>query len=136
MFDVPAHKLIPNVAAKLRELPESKPPAWLRFVKSGAHAQRAPQQKGFWFVRCASLLRKLYLNEPVGVRRLRVAYGGRKKRGVKRERHARAGGSIIRKALQQLEALGFVEKRKEGGRALSKKGRAFLDNAAKEAAGA
>lgn len=135
MFDVPAHKLIARTAAKLKEIPEVKPPAWLKFVKSGVHAERAPQQKDFWFIRCASLLRKLYLNEPVGVRRLRVAYGGRKKRGVKRERFARAGGNIIRKALQQMEAVGFVEKRK-GGRALSKKGRAFLDNIAKEVAGA
>jgi len=134
VFDVPAHRLIPSVAAKLKELPDAKPPAWLRFVKSGAHAQRAPQQKGFWHIRCASILRKLYLNEPVGVRRLRTAYGGRKKRGVKRERRAKAGGSIIRKALQQLEALGFVEKRKEGGRRLTKKGRSFLDNAAREVA--
>lgn len=133
-FDVPARKLISTAAEKLKELPELAPPAWLQFVKSGAHAERAPRQKDFWYVRCASLMRKLYTGKPVGIQRLRRVYGGRKKRGVAREHHFPAGGNILRKALQKLEKLGFVEKTGKG-RSLTGKGKAFLDRIAKQVKG-
>jgi small subunit ribosomal protein S19e len=67
---------------------------------------------------------------PIGVSKLRKDYSGRKNRGAAKEHSRRAGGSIIRKALQQLESAGFVEK-KGTGRIIAKKGRAFVDNSAK-----
>jgi len=137
-YDVPADLLIERLAKYLkREVEEVRPPEWAIFVKTGSHAQRPPQDPDWWYVRCASLLRKLYLHGPIGVERLRSMYGGRKDRGHRPEHHRKAGGSIIRKALQQLEAAGLVQKVMNAkghviGRALTPKGRSLLDRIATE----
>ncbi len=110
-------------------------PYFVGMVKSGSHAQRPPEQADFWFVRCASILRHAYLNPSVGTNRLRRHYGGRKSRGVKPQKHAPAGGSTIRRAMQQLEKAGLMVKEKSGGRRLSAKGKALLDKVAKEVKG-
>lgn len=134
VFDVNHNKLVKAASEKLKAFPDLKPPAFLAFAKTGAYKVRAPDDKDFWYKRCASLLRKAYIDSPIGVASLRTHYGGRKKRGVARERHAKAAGSIIRRAMQALEKIGFMEKKKDG-RYLTSKGLAFMDAAAKEAKG-
>ncbi len=137
-YDVPADLLIKRLARYLKEeVDEVRPPEWALFVKTGSHVQRPPQDPDWWYVRCASLLRKLYMRGPIGVERLRSMYGGRKDMGHRPEHHRKAGGSIIRKALQQLEAAGLVEKAldRQGhvvGRVLTPKGRSLLDRIATE----
>lgn len=59
-YDVPANELIAGAAEKLKGL-GIKEPAWLKYVKSGPHAERRPEQKDYWYFRCASLLRKAYI---------------------------------------------------------------------------
>jgi small subunit ribosomal protein S19e len=132
VFDVDANKLIEKTAERLKEMKIHKP-VFVGLVKSGAHAARPPQTDNFWYLRCASILRQIYVNGTVGVQRLRRHYGGKKRRGVRPARHAPAGGSIIRKAMQELEKAGLLTKEKVG-RVLSPKGRKLLDNAAKECA--
>ena len=129
-FDVEANKLIEKAAHKLKEMKLHKP-AFVGMVKTGAHAQRPPQDANFWYFRCASVLRQVYVNDGVGTQRLRRHYGGKKRRGVKPARHAPAGGSTIRKAMQELEKAGLLAKAK-AGRTLTPKGRKFMDAAAKE----
>jgi small subunit ribosomal protein S19e len=126
VYDVEPQQLIEKVAQELKKFEELKPPEWIYFVKSGSHAERPPQQEDFWYIRCASLLRYLYINGPIGVSRLRHKYGGRKSRGVAPHRHRKASGNIIRKALQRLEKIGFVKTTKKG-RELTPKGKSFLD---------
>lgn len=133
VFDVPANELIPKVAQELQKNPAIKPPSWIGKVKSGAHLERAPEKRGFWYTRCASLLRTLYLSGGAGVRRLRHKYGGRKEHRVRKAHHAPAGGKIIRVALQQLEKAGLLRKEKSG-RILSSEGAALLEHCAIEAA--
>ncbi|MDD5022614.1 MAG: 30S ribosomal protein S19e [Candidatus ainarchaeum sp.] len=129
-LDVDANRLIENVAKKLEEMQIEKP-EFSNFVKSGAHKERPPTQKNFWYIRCASVLRHTYARGNVGTNRLRRHYGGRKSRGVKPEKHVKAGGSLIRKAMQSLEKAGLVEKKKKG-RELTAKGKKLLDQCAKE----
>ena len=129
-FDVEPNKLISNAATKLKEMNIAKPD-FVGLVKTGSHCKRPPSDEDFWFVRCASILRQAYVNDIVGVQKLRRHYGGRKRRGVKPEKHAPSGGSTIRKAMQELEKAGLLVKEKTG-RKLSPKGRAFLDGVAKE----
>jgi small subunit ribosomal protein S19e len=128
--DVEPNKLIEKAAMKLKEMKINKP-AFVGIVKSGSHASRPPQDDDFWYKRCASILRQAYMNQSVGISRLRRHYGGRKRSGVRPEHHRPAGGSTIRKAMQELEKAGLLTKQKVG-RALSPKGRKFLDAAAKE----
>lgn len=128
--DVDAHKLIRKAAAKLEGvLPAA--PAWVGRVKSGSHRQRLPQDAKFWFMRCAALLRKTYVDQTVGVSRMRRHFGGRVKRGVRPEHHRAAGGSMIRKGFQALEKAGLIAKKKVG-RSITPKGQQFLDSVARE----
>ena len=132
VYDVPADELIAKLAEQLKSDRKIEPPAWSAFVKTGPHAERMPQNKDWWYVRCASLLRKVYLHGPVGVADLKVAYGGRKQIGYNLSHHKDAGGAIIRKALQQLEAAGYIVKIQRKGRMVSSEGMKKMDRLATE----
>ncbi len=131
VYDVPPDMLIQRVAERLKEMEEIKPPEWAVFVKTGVHKERSPEQDDWWYVRAAAILRKVYINQPVGIERLRTAYGGRKNRGVKPEKFRKGSGSIIRKVLQQLESAGLVKKT-DKGRVVTPQGKALLDRVAAE----
>lgn len=135
VYDADPNKLIEKVAEKLKASKVEKP-EFIGLVKSGSHTQRPPDSGDFWYVRCASILRQIYVNSKTGTVRLRKHYGGKKSRGVKPEIHVPAGGSTIRKAMQNLEKAGYLSKGdKDKGRILTAKGRQLLDNAAKEVSG-
>jgi small subunit ribosomal protein S19e len=133
VYDVPASKLIEKLARYLKEnVDEITPPSWSNFVKTGAHTQKPPQNPDWWYVRCASLLRKIYVHGSIGLEKLRAEYGGRKDFGVRPEHAVKAGGAIIRKALQQLEAAGLVEKLPSRGRRITAEGRKLLQEITEE----
>lgn len=132
-YDVPAHIFIDTLAQHLKNnVDEIVPPPWSAFVKTGAHVERRPQNPDWWFARCSSLLRKIYMKGPIGVTHLRAQYGGRKDGGVKPEHVRMGGGAIIRKAIQQLETAGLVESSGNKGRVLTKEGRQLLDSLSTE----
>ena len=128
--NVAPDELITEAAKRLEKVGELKPPEWAKFVKTGVCRERPPAQKNWWYIRSASILRKLSLGESVGVSRLRRVYGGRKRRGHKPEHKYPASGAIIRKILQQLERAGFVRTEKGKGRMITAKGRSFLKEVA------
>ncbi|MGP3668001.1 MAG: 30S ribosomal protein S19e [Candidatus Bathyarchaeota archaeon] len=133
VYDVPANSLIEKIAEYLLEnVEEVKPPSWARFVKTGSHRQRPPDRDDWWYIRCASLLRKLYVKGPIGLSRLRRMYGGRKTGKIRPEHPRKAGGAIIRKALQQLEKAGLVKAISGKGRVLTDEGKSLLDRLAFE----
>ncbi|MHA1651835.1 MAG: 30S ribosomal protein S19e, partial [Candidatus Helarchaeota archaeon] len=117
LYDVPAELLIKRLAMELKENYEKiKPLPWAIYVKTGVFKERSPTDPDWWYIRCASLLRKISLHNYIGVSHLRGIYGGRQRRGAKPE-HARKGsGSIIRHSLKQLEEEGLVETVKGRGR--------------------
>ncbi len=127
-YDVPADVLIERLSGYFKEsVSEIQPPEWSGYVKTGRHAERAPQNPDWWYVRSASIMRKLYLKGPVGVSRLRKEYGGRRRRGVRPAHFAKAGGNTIRTILQQLEQSGLAQKDGVKGRTVTGKGRSLLD---------
>jgi len=131
--EVPANKLVFKLKEELKKVKELEPPAWAGVVKSGAHRERAPEQDDFWYIRLASILRRISIEEMVGVPRLRTYFGGRRRRGYKPARFRKAGGSMIRRALQKLEAAGLVEKNaKRKGRKLTKAGQKLVNKMAYE----
>ncbi|MEA3229899.1 MAG: 30S ribosomal protein S19e [archaeon] len=127
-FDVASDKLIKEASEQLKKVESIKPPEWVPFVKTGSHNERVPDNPDWWYVRAASILRKVYIS-PVGVDRLRTVYGGRKNKGYKPEKRRNASGNIIRKCLQQLEKAGLVRKL-PAGRGITPQGQKFLDNIA------
>jgi small subunit ribosomal protein S19e len=129
VYDVPADQLVTRVASELKSRPELAPPVWAEFAKTGVHKEMPPEDPDWWFVRAAAVLRRVYVDGPVGVERMRTYYGGRKNRGSKPNRFKKGSGSVIREMLQQLENAGLVVKVK-GGRSASPAGMAFLDGMA------
>ncbi|MHA1937238.1 MAG: 30S ribosomal protein S19e [Candidatus Thorarchaeota archaeon] len=127
VYDIPSTVLIRRLAQDLRSRDEIKPPEWALFVKTGAHKERAPDDPDWWYMRCASILRKVYLKGPIGTERLRIAYGGKKRRGTKPNRFHKGSGAVVRTAIQQLERAGFIMKRGNKGREMTNIGRSYMD---------
>ncbi len=126
IYDVPADSLISEVAKELKENKKIKSPEWTQFVKTGVHKERRPENPDWWYVRCASLLRRVYIDGPVGINSLKTYYGGKKDRGTSPEKFRNGSGAVIRGALHQLEDAGLIEKLGEGRR-VTPEGISFLD---------
>ncbi len=129
VYDVPAWDLIERAAEELKKYKAIVPPAWAPFVKTGVHKELPPERPDWWYIRAASVLRKVYLHGPLGTRRLKAMYGGRKNRGVKAEHPRPGSGSIARHILQQLEEAALVVG-SSGGRQITANGMSFLDRIA------
>ncbi len=129
--EVDSQELIKRAADRMEKMDEFKPPDWAAFVKTGVCKERPPTQNNWWWIRSASILRRVYVNQKMGVSKIRKIYGGRKNRGHKPEHRYLASGSIIRKILQQLDKAGFVKTEKGKGRSITPKGQKFLDEIAK-----
>ena len=125
--DVPASKFIDRLAKYLKEnVEEVQPPSWAAVAKTGSHVEKQPQNSDWWYTRAASLLRKVYVHGPIGLEKLRSDYGGRKGYTVRPNHAAKAGGSNIRKILQQLEQADLIQISRPQGRLMSPKGRKML----------
>lgn len=132
VYDVPAGDLIEHLADYLRSSVEQvKPPPWALYAKTGAHRERPPENPDWWYERAASLLRRLYISGPLGISRLRKLYGGRKRFPMRKAHSVRAGGSSIRKVLQQFESAKLVTHSRKG-RILTDEGKSLLDKIATE----
>jgi small subunit ribosomal protein S19e len=130
-LDVPSEELINTLSKFLKEnVGEVAPPTWALTAKTGSHRERPPANPDWWYTRCASLLRKLYLHGPVGIARLRVEYGGRLRKGTHIEHSRVSGGSAIREPLQQLQKAGFIAVEAKKGRKLTAEGLSLLNRIA------
>ena len=130
--DVPADALLPRLAAELKNRKAVEPPKWAMFAKTGVHTQLAPTQRDWWFLRSASVMRKISLVGPTGVERLSSEYGGRRDRGSA-PYHARTGSrAVLRTIVHQLEHSGLVQAQKNRGRRLSPEGQRMIDSVSRE----
>ena len=134
VLDVGARIFIENLAKKIKEIKEFSIPEWAKYVKTSRGNERPPDNPDWWYYRAASILRKLYLRGVIGVERLRREYKRKKRDKAYPATVYKGGGKIIRTILQQAEKAGFVEKveKPKKGRQLTKKGKEFLENLAKE----
>ena len=132
VYDVPADELISKLTEilKTEEIPA---PNWTMFVKTGAHADKPPQKSDWWYTRCASILRKIYLHGPLSVNDLRTIYGTGKRNMYYGARHHKdASGAIIRNAIHGLEKLGYLEKVEKKGSVVTRQGMQKLDKLSTE----
>ncbi len=135
VYEVDSAELIEKSADELKKIDSIKPAAWAPFVKTGVHKERPPLREDWWYIRAASILRKIYVLGPIGVSKLRRKYGGKRNQGHNTEHSDKGSGSIIRKILQQLqkaELVKYVEKGVHKGRVIAPKGVALLDKVATE----
>uniref|UniRef100_A0AC35TT14 40S ribosomal protein S19 n=1 Tax=Rhabditophanes sp. KR3021 TaxID=114890 RepID=A0AC35TT14_9BILA len=131
-IDVDQSELVKQTAAFLKKLGKVKVPENVDLIKLGRAKELAPMDADWYFIRAASLARRLYVKPGVGVGALKRSYGGNKRRGVIARHFQSAAGGNIRKALQTLEAIKWVEKSSVGGRILSAQGRKDLDRIASQ----
>jgi small subunit ribosomal protein S19e len=127
LHDVSAEALIAKTAVALKK--DIKPPEWAIFVKTGHTRERPPLNPDWWYVRAASMLRRVAMIGPVGTEKLRTFYGGRKNLGHAPEHAYKGSGSVIRTILQQLDQAGLTkmaEKSQRKGRVVTPKGQALL----------
>ncbi len=133
MYDAPTDQLLILISNELKKKREFAPPAWAAIVKTGVSKERPPADKDWWYMRVSSVLRKVALLGPIGVSKLRVKYGGKKRRGHQPAEFRRGSGNIIRKVLQQLEKAGYIKQVQIGvhkGRKLTPLGESFIDKIA------
>jgi len=129
--DVPASKFIDKLAKYLKEnVDQVQPLPWASMAKTGSHVEKQPQNSDWWYIRSASIMRKVYVHGPIGLEKLRSDYGGRKGFSVTPNRASKAGGSNIRKILQQLETAELVQQATPNGRKMTPKGRKLLQEIA------
>ncbi|PRW59438.1 40S ribosomal S19-1 [Chlorella sorokiniana] len=129
--DVPADKFIEAFAAYLKQTNKVQLPQYVDYVKTGAFKELSPLDPDWYYTRAAAIARRVYINQGMGVGAFRRAFGGRSnaKGRVTPEHHVKAAGGIIRHAMQQLEAMGLVEKNPaaQGGRRITPEGQRQMD---------
>ena len=127
IYDVPANMAIDSLSKKLKSAGMVKPPQWSVYVKTGGDKEKPPSDDDWWYVKCASMLRKVHIIGPIGVPTLRRIYGGKKNMGYKPEGMRGSSGSLIRNILQQLEKAELIKKTNVG-RVTTPKGASLLDS--------
>ncbi|HYM39643.1 MAG TPA: 30S ribosomal protein S19e [Thermoplasmata archaeon] len=132
VYDVPPGLLIERLKDQLEKEAKIKPPEWSKFSRTGVHTEKAPVQRDWWYRRVAAVLRKVYLQGPVGSARLAAEFGGRRADGSAPAHPRRGSRSVAREAMQQLEALGYLAKAEKRGRTITAAGRKLLDKLAHE----
>ncbi|UCD00545.1 MAG: 40S ribosomal protein S19 [Promethearchaeota archaeon] len=131
IYVVSPEKTVSVIAEKLKEFPEISPPEGSEFWKTAFFKELAPlDSENFWYIRCASILRKVKKYGPIGVNKLRKFYGGRNRKGPGLHHSAKGSGKIIRVALQQLENANLIKKKEKEGRVVSAEGTSFLERTA------
>jgi small subunit ribosomal protein S19e len=132
--DVSAAEFITAYSAHLKKGGRLELPSWVDYVKTSHGREMPPSDTDWYFVRAASIARKIYLNGGIGVGALAHWYGKANKKGVLPQKHHQASRKIIRTILIQLEELGLVEKTENGGRQVTSDGMKDLDTIARTAA--
>jgi len=128
--DVSQQDFTVALAAHLKKSGKMKVPEWIDLVKTNNRKELAPYDEDWFFVRCASMARHMYIRSPVGVATIRKIYGIRSNNGCSPSHWHRGNGGVARKALQALEGLKLAEKDPNGGRRLTSQGRRDLDRIA------
>ena len=132
VYDVPAKEFIDEVSNKLKQDKTISIPEANIYSRTGLNKENPPEDKDWWYTRCASIMRKIYINNVIGIEHLRAEYGGSRDRGSKPYKARKSSGTITRRAVQQLENAGYVKKVKGKGRMLTPKGQSFMDNTAND----
>ncbi|XP_011156555.1 40S ribosomal protein S19a [Solenopsis invicta] len=128
--DVDQQKFVKAFAAFLKKTGKMRVPEWVDIVKTAKFKELAPYDPDWYYIRCAALVRHIYIRSPIGVGAVTKIFGGRKRNGTHPSHFCRSASGVARKALQSLEQLKLIEKAPLGGRKLTSQGRRDLDRIA------
>merc|ERR1712007_42792 len=97
-------------------------------VKTGAFKEMPPQDPDWYYIRAASIARKVYLRGGIGVGAFTKVYGGRYRNGTLKRHFAKGARGVNRHILKALEEMGIVcRKNEKGGRWITQNGQRELD---------
>jgi len=128
--DVAAKDFITAYAEHLKNSDKFEAPVWSDHVKTACFKELAPYGEDWYYIRAASVARKVYLRPGVGVGQLQKWYGGSYRRGARTEHFRKASAGIIRSTLIQLENMKVTERLPTGGRRMTRVGQQDLDRIA------
>eukprot|EP00808_Paulinella_micropora_P024878 g56532.t1 len=129
--DVPANEFIVALAAYLKKSNKLDLPQWANIVKTGKFKEMPPMNQDWYFVRAASVARKVYIRQGTGIGALSRVYGGRNRKGTMRKHFNTGSTGLLRHILTNLAGMGLVEKRKDAkGRFITTQGQRELDTIA------
>lgn len=128
--DVAATDFIKAYAEHLKNSDKFDLPVWSDTVKTAVFKELAPYGDDWYYIRAASIARRVYLRPGIGMGQLQKWYGGSYRNGTKTEHFRKAASGIIRSVLIQLEDMKVVEKVSAGGRRMTVVGQQDLDRIA------
>jgi len=130
--DIPSQEFIGALAAYFKKSNKIDLPEWHDLVKTSVAKEMGPLDPDWYYVRAASLARKVYLRGGVGVGAFTRVYGSRQRRHTYGRFHfRRASKGIIRHILIQLAEQGLIDRKKDKkGRWITTEGRKVLDTVA------
>jgi len=128
--DVSATEFIKAYAEHLKNSDKFDLPVWADTVKTAVFKELAPYGDDWYYIRAASIARKVYLRPGIGIGQLQKWYGGNYRRGTRTEHFRKANSGIIRSVLIQLEEMKVMEKVEAGGRRVTTVGQQDLDRIA------
>lgn len=97
--DIDQHVVTKALASFLKKSGKIVVPEQADFIKTGKFKETAPTEADWFFTRCASIMRHLYMRSPSGVAAFTKIYGGRKRNGTHPARYCRSSDGCIRKVL-------------------------------------
>ncbi|CDP02291.1 unnamed protein product [Coffea canephora] len=128
--DVSPHDFVKAYSAHLRRSGRMELPQWVDIVKTGTLKELAPYDPDWYYIRAASMARKIYLRQGLGVGAFRRIYGGSKRNGSRPPHFGKSSGSVARHILQQLQKMNIVDMDPKGGRRITSSGQRDLDQVA------
>ena len=111
--DVPAQEFVSALAAHFKKTQKLTVPAYHDLIKTATYKELCPQDPDWYYVRAASVARKIYLRGGIGVGAFQKIYGGAKSNGSRRPHFAKAAAGIHRNILQALTEIDLVAKKKD-----------------------
>jgi len=128
--DVPAQQFVVAYAQYLRSTGKVDVPTWADMVKTATWKELGPYDPDWYYIRCASMARHVYLKGGLGVGKFKHIYGGPSRRGTCPSHHKASSGSVARSCLKQLTRMGIIELHESGGRQITPSGQRDLDRIA------
>jgi len=129
--DVPAQQFVSELAAHFKKSQKLELPEWQDLIKTGTYKQLCPQDPDWYYIRAASVARKIYLRGGIGVGAFAKIYGGSVNNGSRPAYFSKAARGLHRHILQQLQTISLVSKKKDKkGRYITKEGQRELDTIA------
>merc|ERR1712216_586128 len=125
--DVDAHEFVKRYATHLKKQGKISLPELVDLMKTSVSRELAPYDEDWFYIRCASLARRLYVRQGTGVGAFSKVYGAKKRRGTLPGHFCRSSRGVIHNCLKQLMKVGVVEHmpeaaKKKGGRRITTRG--------------